>query len=62
MVFYLFQVFDFWYFKRIYENAKKQYKPMNCQFFPYKSGFKTFYEALSIPEERVNYEEGTLII
>lgn len=31
---------------------------MNCQFFPYKSGFATFYEALNIPKERVNYEKG----
>lgn len=54
------QTFDFWYFKEIYEDARKRTnKLVNCQFFPYKSGFKTFYEAMSIPEERVDYQPGT---
>lgn len=54
------ETFDFWYFKELYDAARKRTnKPMNCQFFPYKSGFKSFYEAMSIPDERVNYEPGT---
>lgn len=54
------ETFDFWYFKEIYEDAmQRSNKPMNCQFFPYKSGFKSFYEAMNIPKERVNYEPGT---
>lgn len=54
------KTFDFWYFKEIYEEARKRTnKPMNCQFFPYKTGFKSFSEAMSIPVERVNYEPGT---
>ncbi|KAJ6649684.1 Locomotion-related protein Hikaru genki, partial [Pseudolycoriella hygida] len=54
------ETFDFWYFKDIYDQARmRTNKPMNCQFFPYKTGFKTFYEAMSIPRERVNYESGT---
>ncbi|XP_037039984.1 bifunctional arginine demethylase and lysyl-hydroxylase JMJD6-B [Bradysia coprophila] len=54
------ETFDFWYFKEIYEEARKRTnKLVNCQFFPYKSGFKTFYEAMSIPKERVDYQPGT---
>lgn len=54
------ETFDFWYFKEIYEEARKRTnKPMNCQFFPYKTEFKSFYEAMNIPKERVNYEPGT---
>lgn len=54
------KTFDFWYFKELYEEAKKRTnEPMNCQFFPYKSGFKSFHEAMSIPKERVDYEPGT---
>lgn len=54
------EIFDFWYFKEIYEEAmKRTNRPMNCQFFPYKSGFKSFYEAMNIPKERVDYAPGT---
>lgn len=53
------EVFDFWYFKNVYENSRKYQKKMNCQFFPYKTEFKSLLEALSIPEDRVNYESGT---
>lgn len=54
------KTFDFWYFKGIYDEARKRTnEPMNCQFFPYKTEFKSFYEAMSIPKERVNYEPGT---
>lgn len=51
-------VFDFWYFKSIYEESQKDNEQLNCQFFPYKTDFKNLYEALSIPKERVNYEQG----
>lgn len=52
-------VFNFWYFKSIYENSQKNDELLNCQFFPYKTDFKNLYEALSIPKDRVNYEAGT---
>lgn len=52
-------IFDFWYFKDIYENVRKNKKKWNCQFFPYKTDVKSLHEALSIPKERVNYEPGT---
>lgn len=50
--------FDFWYFKDVYENAKRKRKILSCQFFPYKSGLKNLYDALSISEKRVNYDSG----
>lgn len=53
-------VFDFWYFQRLYRSADDSSEDeMNCQFFPYKTEFKTLLEALSIPDERVKYESGT---
>lgn len=55
------KVFDFWYFQRLYRTAAESSEDeMNCQFFPYKTEFNTLQEALSIPDERVNYEDGTL--
>lgn len=51
-------VFDFWYFKSVYETAQRNGKQLNCQFFPYKSGLKSLHEALSIPKERVEYANG----
>lgn len=52
--------FDFWYFQRVYRSADESNgDELNCQFFPYKTEFKTLREALSIPTERVNYEHGT---
>lgn len=52
------ETFDFWYFKDLYENVNKGKKKWNCQFFPYKTEFKSLYEALAIPDDRVNYEPG----
>lgn len=52
--------FDFWYFKELYDEARKRTdKLVNCQFFPYKTEFKSFSEAMNIPKERVDYEPGT---
>lgn len=51
-------VFDFWYFKEVYENSGFKTKKWNCQFFPYKTGFKNLHEALNIPKERVHYQHG----
>ncbi len=54
------KTFDFWYFKDLYDEARKRTdKQMNCQFFPYKTEFKSFHEAMSIPKERVDYQPGT---
>lgn len=53
-------VFDFWYFKEVYgEVAEETDEEWNCQFFPYKTEFKSLREALSIPSERVNYAPGS---
>ncbi|XP_059616972.1 uncharacterized protein LOC132261934 isoform X2 [Phlebotomus argentipes] len=53
------EVFDYWYFKRTYKEAKKKRSILNCQFFPYKSGLRDLFEAFDMPEERVNQMEGT---
>ncbi|XP_055918733.1 uncharacterized protein LOC129950840 [Eupeodes corollae] len=43
--------FDFWYFKDTYNLGKRKHKILNCQFFPYKSGFRNLFEALENPPE-----------
>lgn len=53
------QVFNFWYFKEVYSKiAEDSDEEWNCQFFPYKTEFKSLEEALNIPKERVNYVAG----
>lgn len=51
-------MFDYWYFKDVYEKARQAHRKMNCQFFPYQSGLKSLDDALNLPEERVNYADG----
>lgn len=55
------QVFDFWYFQHLYRTAEASgdTTATNCQFFPYKTTFKSLREALSMPNERVNYASDT---
>ncbi|XP_055837119.1 uncharacterized protein LOC129905616 [Episyrphus balteatus] len=49
--------FDFWYFKDTYSLAKHKNKILNCQFFPYKSGFRNLFEALENPPEHFHSNE-----
>lgn len=53
------EMFDYWYFKSVYKTARRKHKTLNCQFFPYKSGIKSLYDAFDLPPERVEYEKGT---
>lgn len=49
-------VFDYWYFQEIYDEFEATNEEFNCQFFPYKSGFKEIFDAFRMPASRVNQE------
>ncbi|XP_055598787.1 bifunctional arginine demethylase and lysyl-hydroxylase psr-1 [Uranotaenia lowii] len=51
--------FDYWYFKDVYQRYGRRRKAARCQFFPYRTGFRSIWEALSLDEARVNYAAGT---
>ncbi|KAM7361972.1 bifunctional arginine demethylase and lysyl-hydroxylase psr-1 [Cochliomyia hominivorax] len=51
--------FDYWYFREVYNNAKRKQKILDCQFLPYKTGFHDLFEALDMPRERVDYFSDT---
>lgn len=50
------QVFDFKYFKQLYLNSNGT--KSNCQFFRYKTEFKSLREALSMDDDRAEYRSG----
>ncbi|XP_059219007.1 bifunctional arginine demethylase and lysyl-hydroxylase psr-1 [Stomoxys calcitrans] len=47
--------FDYWYFRDVYNNAQRKEKILDCQFLPYKTGFRDIFEALDMSEARVEY-------
>ncbi|XP_061388591.1 bifunctional arginine demethylase and lysyl-hydroxylase psr-1-like [Musca vetustissima] len=47
--------FNYWYFHDVYNNAQRKEKILDCQFLPYKTGFRDIFEALDMPESRVEY-------
>ncbi|XP_037951075.1 uncharacterized protein LOC119686092, partial [Teleopsis dalmanni] len=51
--------FDYWYFRDVYQNSKRKQKILDCQFLPYKTGFKNILQALDMSEERVALQRGT---
>lgn len=51
-------VFDYWYFKDIYDDFEANNEEFNCQFFPYKSGFDSIFDAFRMPNSRVNQQDG----
>lgn len=53
------EVFDFWYFKNLYEREDPKKKTLDCQFFRYKTNFKNLFDAFKIDKERVEYKPGT---
>lgn len=53
------EIFDFWYFKNLYEKEDPKRKTLDCQFFRYKTNFKNLFEAFKMDENRVNYKSGT---
>lgn len=52
------ETFSFNFFKDTYSNSKRKNKALDCQFFPYKSGFRDLFEGLSIPESRAELKRG----
>lgn len=53
------EVFDFWYFKNLYEKEDPNRKTLECQFFRYKTDFKTIFDAFKMDKDRVEYKSGT---
>lgn len=53
------EVFNFWYFKNLYEIEDPNRKTLECQFFRYKTDFKTIFEAFKMNKDRVEYKTGT---
>lgn len=53
------EVFDFHYFKELYEKDDPQMKTLDCQFFPYKSGLKNLFQAFKMDKDRVDYKAGS---
>lgn len=47
-------VFSFEFFRNLYRG----YSVFSCQFFPYKTEFKTLEEALNMSEARARFKEG----
>lgn len=52
------ETFSFGFFKDTYLNSKRKNKALDCQFFPYKSGFENLFEGLTISAERSQLEPG----
>lgn len=50
--------FNFDFFKELYKNTSNLKTKTSCQFFPYKTEFKTLKEALNMSKERSRLEEG----
>lgn len=52
------QLFNYWYFRDVYTKAKQKQHIRECQFLPYKTGFLDIYDALDMPEDRVELKPG----
>lgn len=52
-------VFDFWYFKNLYEKEDHRKKTLSCQFFPYKTKFMNLFETFKMDKNRIEYKDGT---
>lgn len=54
------EVFSFDYFKEVYGEGEKlaQGKSSSCQFFPYKTEFRSLKEALSMDFSRAHYNDS----
>lgn len=53
------EVFNFWYFKSLYEKEDPKQKTRDCQFFRYKTDFKHLFDAFKMDKNRVDYKAGT---
>ncbi|XP_017105256.2 uncharacterized protein [Drosophila bipectinata] len=52
------RLFNYGYFHDVYAKAKQKNQIRDCQFLPYKTGFQDIYEALDMPQGRVNLKPG----
>ena len=52
-------VFNFNFFKKLYETTNIENDDNECQFFPYKTEFKSLSEALNMSTDRSMLETGT---
>ena len=52
-------VFDFWYFKNLYEKEDPRKKTLSCQFFPYKTNFLNLFDTFKMDVDRIQYKDGT---
>lgn len=50
--------FQFSFFKQLYQNVSSEENKISCQFFPYKTEFKTLKHALNMSNARSRLEEG----
>jgi hypothetical protein len=53
------EVFDFIYFRNLYEREDPQRKTLDCQFFRYKTNFTNLFETFRMEKERIEYKPGT---
>ncbi|XP_016970595.1 uncharacterized protein LOC108038328 [Drosophila rhopaloa] len=51
-------LFNYWYFRDVYGKANHKQHIRDCQFLPYKTGFLDIYDALDMPENRVELKPG----
>ncbi|EDV48717.2 uncharacterized protein LOC6552318 [Drosophila erecta] len=51
-------LFNYWYFRDVYTKAKQKQHIRECQFLPYTTGFFDIYDALDMPEDRVELKPG----
>lgn len=52
-------VFNFWFFKDLYEKEDPKMKTSECQFFRYRTSFQHIFEAFKMNTDRINYKPGT---
>uniref|UniRef100_B3P3D7 GG16773 n=1 Tax=Drosophila erecta TaxID=7220 RepID=B3P3D7_DROER len=52
------KLFNYWYFRDVYTKAKQKQHIRECQFLPYTTGFFDIYDALDMPEDRVELKPG----
>ncbi|EDV91532.1 GH17492 [Drosophila grimshawi] len=53
-------LFNYEYFRGVYGKAKRKQRIRDCQFLPYKTGFQDIYEALDMPQSRIDLQSDEL--
>lgn len=52
------KVYSFDFFKNLYQNQQPDISDPTCQFFPYKTDFRSLHEALNMDPKRASLEDG----